>query len=162
MFDPIDERVFLSPANFGLHFGTFYVPDMNVVGNTPIRMRVWSDFTNFGPDPSPCDAPVFGQVEDYSVVLTGDIGIDENALANAISIVPNPTDGHTSVNIDLPSSTPVQLTLFNAMGQVVHASRLSGQAVYRHALDLSSFANGVYYLEASTDNNKAVKKIVVQ
>ena len=125
-------------------------------------MRVWSDFTNFGPDPSPCDAPVFGQVEDYTVILTGEIGIDESGLDNAISIFPNPTDGHTSVSIDLPTSTPVRLALFNAMGQVVQAEQLNGQESYLHQLDLSGFAKGVYYLEVSTDSNKAVKKIVVQ
>ncbi|MBK0403051.1 PKD domain-containing protein [Adhaeribacter sp. BT258] len=50
-----------------VHTGSFTVP-MNTVLNTPLRLRVSSDAIG------PCDASVFGQVEDYAVIIVPNAG----------------------------------------------------------------------------------------
>ncbi|WP_147474527.1 M43 family zinc metalloprotease [Chryseobacterium nematophagum] len=58
----------------GISNGSFatanVIPPMNAVLNTPLRMRVIGDFS--GVDITSCYTPVYGQVEDYSVIINID------------------------------------------------------------------------------------------
>jgi PKD repeat protein len=47
---------------------SIHIPS-NCVLNTPIRMRIFSDY-DLSPIPEPCSAPEFGQIEDYSVFVS--------------------------------------------------------------------------------------------
>jgi len=69
IFDPYTERVMKSigQMNWETHTQTFTVPATGVTYCTPLRMRVASDFAIF--DPEPCSNPVYGQTEDYIVII---------------------------------------------------------------------------------------------
>lgn len=161
VFNQTNEQVFVSETSNVSHIGTFYIPDQDVTGQVPLRMRIHSDWADGGGLPGPCDASEYGQVEDYSVVLTGEIGIEQLPLDQTISVYPSPTRGTTFVNIDLPRTETVQLTVYNTVGQLITTEQLAGASFYQHQLDFTGKPKGMYFLEVRTATEKAIKKIVV-
>lgn len=163
VFNDLTERVFTSEVKISFHLGDIYIPDQNVPGGIPLRMRVASDFAQFGgPLPGPCNSPIYGQVEDYSVILTGEIGVPEVNLADRVQLAPNPAHGSTQVRIDLNSPEEVTLSLYTPVGQLVRTELLTGSTQHNHRLSLDGLSSGIYHLEVKTDTGRVVKKLIVQ
>ena len=68
------------------------------------------------------------------------------------TITKNYIDNRVSVNINTPSE---HLLVFNATGQIVHASNISGKETVSFSLP----QRGVYLIQLSSDNQKSIKKI---
>jgi hypothetical protein len=87
------------------------------------------------------------------------VGVDTVGAPDALStdavaqVFPNPTNGQLTVQLNDPNSK-VALSLFDAQGNLLMEKR-SAEAVT--ALDISSLANGVYYLNIGTQVVKVVK-----
>ena len=64
-----NERVFNSQFNLETHTGNIVIPTNNLTYGTPLRMRVWSDFSQGFGFVNACDEPEYGQVEDYAVII---------------------------------------------------------------------------------------------
>lgn len=70
------ELVFTSALGVGPHAGTINVPGGATVGATRMRVRLHDtydlgvDYFNT-PNPTPCDTSTFGQVEDYTINISG-------------------------------------------------------------------------------------------
>jgi hypothetical protein len=74
------------------------------------------------------------------------------------SIYPNPVS--TSLNIIFASpSSSRQLTVFNSLGQKIHSSTLNPMT---SSVDFSSFDNGLYFIEISSDKSVSRRKIIKQ
>ena len=67
-FDSITEVVFVSSNVTAYHSGYVFIPTTAVL-NTPLRMRIGDDYSGNYP-PSPCVDAMYGQFEDYTVVIT--------------------------------------------------------------------------------------------
>ncbi|MEI6487503.1 MAG: PKD domain-containing protein [Bacteroidota bacterium] len=67
-FDTITEVVFVSSYVTTYHSGNVFIPTTAVL-NTPLRMRIGDDYSGNYP-PSPCVDAMYGQFEDYTVVIT--------------------------------------------------------------------------------------------
>ncbi|MEI6021468.1 MAG: zinc-dependent metalloprotease [Bacteroidota bacterium] len=91
------------------------------------------------------------------------LGLKENkaALSANVNIMPNPSDGFFSLIFTLPKEESVDITIVNSLGQVISNDKI--QHVNNHVFDinLSSKANGIYFVNIQTANEKTVKKIVV-
>ncbi|MBK6766676.1 MAG: T9SS type A sorting domain-containing protein [bacterium] len=77
------------------------------------------------------------------------------------SAYPNPFNGQTSVDLELPSETDVSLDVFNVQGrriQTVAAGRLSA-GNHRINIRLEEQATGVYVLRVTTPEEAAVQKL---
>jgi len=69
-----------------------------------------------------------------------------------LSVYPNPSKGIFNVAIDLKNPEDVDIKLFDITGKMVFANNyksLSGRAQIE--VDLSSCANGMYYMHVKTD-----------
>ena len=78
-----------------------------------------------------------------------------------IGLWPNPNNGSFYLSIHLPGHQDVDLRLFNALGQIVEARRLTDAyrtTVYFEGVNLAS---GVYQLQISSDSFRTTKKVVV-
>jgi chitodextrinase len=93
----------------------------------------------------------------FKVQMT--IGIDENALANAISIYPNPSNGVFNISFAKAANTAT-LEVVNAVGQVIETLKLKDvSANDTHPIDLSRQPSGIYFVRIVADEAIAVKKI---
>jgi large repetitive protein len=86
-------------------------------------------------------------------------GIDQGGDLN-FSIIPNPADG--KISIQHPGiSGDLQIEILNLQGEVLQSIQTTnaGGAIQ---LDLSGFAQGIYYIRVSGGGQSGVQKIVIQ
>ena len=90
----------------------------------------------------------------YSVTTI--TGIAENILLTTINIYPNPTTG--IFNLQMNRNENVQIKITNVLGNSVYQSNSTSPNCQ---IDLSSQANGVYFISIQTNEATANKKIVI-
>lgn len=83
------ERVFTSP-NDTIHTDSILIPATAVTGKS-LRMRISSDVV--GAQLAPCDAPTYGQVEDYALVVGEDIPTPVAPIADFFADITKSCDG---------------------------------------------------------------------
>jgi hypothetical protein len=59
-----------------------------------------------------------------------------------------------------PHSSPVQLKVYNILGQPIYAQHLTVTGQYQHQIDISQYNSGVYLLEISSAGQRVTKKFV--
>ena len=79
--------------------------------------------------------------------------------AATLSIHPNPTNDVINVNISNIKSD-VQLTIYNAIGQIVYTSRESAEHGLSTTIDLSDLSTGNYILQIRSDEGVWTNKIM--
>ncbi|MCK5137122.1 MAG: T9SS type A sorting domain-containing protein [Bacteroidales bacterium] len=80
-------------------------------------------------------------------------GFDDPAALNQIRIYPNPASGSVMIDVD----GPVNLTLFNIMGQSVYQCRTNNGVV-----DISGLESGFYLMQIDHLGKTYVQKLVVR
>ena len=96
-----------------------------------------------------------------NAVLQGDLSMpDRFCLAPAY---PNPFNPSTNLVFDLPHSSPVTLTVYNSLGQVVDIleSGVLPAGHYIRIWDASQFATGIYFAEFNTGSYNQVRKLTL-
>jgi hypothetical protein len=84
-----------------------------------------------------------------------------NSLTNNISILPNPSSGHVQLVFTLTKEETIDITITNALGQVMNKGQYGNVSSNVFDLDLSSYANGVYFVNLNNGKEKTVKRIVI-
>lgn len=85
-------------------------------------------------------------------------GIQDLALANAISVTPNPTTGIFFLNIDAKYGK-VAVQIVDIQGKQISTNNYEAANI---RMDLSDVAAGVYFVKVSTDEATAIKKVIVE
>lgn len=88
-------------------------------------------------------------------------GLKENTLSgSSIRLIPNPTNGLVSITTDLNSTKELQLSIYNALGEVILSRQFAGTDSKLN-LDLSSYPNGVYTVSISNGADRIVKRLIL-
>ena len=82
-------------------------------------------------------------------------------LADAmLQLYPNPTpDGKLTITL-INARQPVQLSVLNALGQVVFRVSVPASSATEQPLDLSALPSGVYLLRATTADGTATRRFM--
>jgi hypothetical protein len=75
-------------------------------------------------------------------------------------LFPNPSDGHLEITQDVPSTTPVNVTVFNALGQKVYSGTLQF-AGGKTNITLNNVVPGMYQVILSDETGKEWNNKVV-
>ncbi len=94
----------------------------------------------------------------YPFVLIG----DNTDFAQSVSIYPNPTSAQVFISFEKTSDAPTQISLHNALGQVLYQHQVSEMGKAIHSIDLSGFAEGIYNLEIWGEEGLISQQIAVQ
>lgn len=99
-----------------------------------------------------------------SPIVCGQVatGLSKNyGLSKYINLMPNPSTG--LVNISVSSSTPENLnvSVINALGQVVNTSVYNGITYDNLFLNLTDQPNGVYFVSITNGNDKMVQRLII-
>jgi len=86
--------------------------------------------------------------------------VDISNSAPAISAYPNPTRNILNVNWTSKSNDNVTLRLTSMTGESVYVQNISGIGNIQKQIDLSGFADGVYYLQIISADNKVVNQAI--
>ncbi len=95
-------------------------------------------------------------------IAVGTTGIESDGWVEHLSIYPNPTTGDFTVDLQAEPSEDLQITLLNALGQMVlqHNAALQTGA-WKNTLDAGAVPAGVYLLQIQSGKRLAFRKLVV-
>lgn len=130
---------------------SFTIPSSALDGST--RMRISMKRNNSA---SSCDAYTNGEVEDYTVVISGNGGQNYgyttiNDSDAQFMIYPNPVKG-SDLHIQLLDADGTETKVFNILGQIVT------QQAFNSTLDVSHLNSGVYFIEVITKDGLTFRK----
>jgi hypothetical protein len=90
------------------------------------------------------------------------VGIQENsAFSSNITLMPNPSSGAFNLIFTLPSEEKVSIKIYTALGQLISESKINSVTNHVLDIDLSSKADGIYFIEISNGKEKVTKKVVI-
>lgn len=97
-----------------------------------------------------------------SVKVSSPVNVQELDANNILSIAPNPAYETTTVKLSLDEAAPVQISIFNAVGQQV-AQKNYGQisGIASLPVDVSNLLTGTYTLQIKAGNAISNQKIII-
>ena len=135
----------------------FTVPMDATLGTTRLRVRcAWDEM-----DMDPCAEYMYGETEDYHVVITIPTGVRELNSSN-VSVYPNPSNGNITVGgVDLNGSVNFELT--DMTGRVVYQDQRTMTAGQPVTLALNGkLAQGTYSLRMITANGISSRAVMIK
>jgi hypothetical protein len=90
-----------------------------------------------------------------------DISVEELSLENEVSMYPNPASG--MVNLDFAFAQPkdVSVTVVDPVGKTMYARGFSSMESSVVALDISTWATGIYFVKIESGAQSIVRRLVV-
>jgi PKD repeat protein len=158
-FDDPGERIaFVSIVSGSSLVFNFPVPSNAVTGVVKMRVRITFNATQGGEGPvSPCGITNYGEVEDYNIMLSNSLGLEQNHL-DAVSIYPNPASDEVKVDLSGIDGGNITLELTDMTGKVIQVqNHLTGGMA---AFNLSAVAKGSYHIRISDGTVQRIARIV--
>jgi PKD repeat protein len=106
------------------------------------------------------DGPVS---DNFDVSVMNTFSINENELDVAVSVYPNPNNGSFTIKLSSSANENVKMQIRSILGEVVFTDEelnVNGELVKE--IDLSNYAEGIYFLVLENNNKVLTEKIVVQ
>jgi photosystem II stability/assembly factor-like uncharacterized protein len=149
-----DELIVMSDLNSNHEsFGKFTVPQ-DAILNKDLRLRTRSQY--WGQAPNPC-GELYGEVEDYTVVIKSNASTPTLSSDKTIEIYPNPTSGKIEIELnDAPQDCII--IIYDVQGKVVFEQAYKGS--YSITID-KALTPGIYHVEAKTKENSSKQKLIV-
>ena len=138
---------------------SFTVPTSATTGNVSMRTRI-----SYQPDGAidPCGTSTYGEVEDYTINITGSgsSSIEDTKPLSSVRVYPNPVQNNVLIDLNGVSETLKSIKVMDLTGRSV--KELSGVKNGIVEIDFSSYASGVYSIllqgEQSTITKRVIKK----
>ncbi len=89
------------------------------------------------------------------------VGIDDILDPVAVLVYPNPSTGKFNLTIDKANSI-VKLRILDPVGKEIYSDTILSNVTYSTTLDLTTAANGVYFVQLFTREGFVTKRIIVQ
>jgi PKD repeat protein len=100
-----------------------------------------------------------------NINISGIVGMDEFENSLGLAIYPNPTSSIAEVEFTSPTSSAVNITVFDVTGRVVETNQLNGIAgvTSKHTINSSNHLNsGIYFISINIDGRKVTKKLIIE
>jgi len=98
-----------------------------------------------------------------TIYVTYSSGIAEADALNGIQLIPNPTTGKFTVNLETNSLDDVQITITDLMGRVVFKNTFASQpGHFSQEVDLTNVQKGIYLVEITSGKSRANSKLIKQ
>jgi hypothetical protein len=99
----------------------------------------------------------------FSFLLTFDAttGVEEDRLAQHISMSPNPAVDLLNLDINLEKNSDINVRVFNNVGQSILTKKMTNILRGVETFDLSHLKTGIYIVEISDGQTRTNKKLVV-
>lgn len=87
-----------------------------------------------------------------------DVGVKEqSSVVSGMKFYPNPASTNGTLEISLNDNSKMDISILNAVGQVVYSTSINGNAGNNKVdLNLSNLSNGIYFYQVKTANSKSI------
>ncbi len=97
-----------------------------------------------------------------NVRVEGTLSVQENSLASAIAMYPNPASNNVDVVINTTIGNTYEIELFNSIGQTISKiNETRFNATARQKIDVSRFETGLYFVKIKIGDQSVTKKLMV-
>ena len=100
--------------------------------------------------------------EAFEVTVDNTVGISETGAEFAMSVFPNPGNGHFQVVLNSRQASQVTLKVFNLLGSEVYETSLRVDGIMQRTMDLQNLPDGIYILRVETGESTISSKIVIK
>ncbi len=115
--------------------------------NTAIDGLVWNVLPSITSWPS------------FDLFTSTSTGMDENSTISELKLYPNPTSKNLNISFTSFDQKEITLKIYNSSGQQVFSQQIPNATT----IDVSQFADGIYFVRAITDKQIVFdKKIIIQ
>lgn len=154
-FEDAGEQVFTQSATQNTPIsGSITVPNSAPEGST--RMRVAMKYNGV---PASCETFQYGEVEDYTVIITSKPSAKMNGRVEqeVMSVYPNPIEKDILYIKNIKEAKMnVQFSIRNHTGQLLQQGKLS-----ENTIDVGGLSNGMYILEIHTSYKSMLHKFII-
>jgi hypothetical protein len=99
----------------------------------------------------------------YTDTIEFGLGINEEQLAQAVTIYPNPNDGDFTIDLKLTSNTDVEISVITVLGQTMYNRHFgSVPGLSQELIQLNNAKPGVYFIEVRAGETTFSKKIIIE
>ncbi|MBS1636589.1 MAG: T9SS type A sorting domain-containing protein [Bacteroidetes bacterium] len=112
-----------------------------------------------------CANGAFFDINDKSFTITNVTGINEASAGNsfAVQLYPNPFNSEVQIEaFNLNESGVTKLTMVDVLGNVVLRDDISSNGMLSKSYNLEHLANGVYIVQLTNGNKKAIVRLIKQ
>lgn len=89
------------------------------------------------------------------------LGTDPAAYDNGLKVFPVPTDGQLTVELKLPGTQVIALSLFDALGREMYTWVEQATGPYQHKIDMDGMAAGNYVLRVGIGSHTVSRTVVL-
>jgi len=142
---------------------TLTIPANAALGSHTLRAKA-IDSTASGNILEPCSDFAYGEVQDYTVVLTTTVGFEDLGMDSSFQIVDM---DNNQFEISLPTSEfsdQLELKVYNSLGQQIYWRSLFNETGlgYQHQLNMSYMSAGVYIVTIGNTEVSESQRIIVK
>ena len=88
------------------------------------------------------------------------VGIEDFDILSEISLIPNPTTGVSTLNVELSQAADVKVQLINVVGQMLFFEESQNSSSISYSLNLSDLPEGIYFVRIQVDDQLFIEKLV--
>ena len=97
------------------------------------------------------------------VVVDPCVGIEEQAAVSTVTLYPNPNNGVFTLTMKGADYSEMSIEVLTVQGQILWSDMASNvQGDVNRQLDLTNYANGIYYVRVVADGKTFIQKVVKQ
>jgi hypothetical protein len=147
-FTDSGEQLFAPAGSTSVVSGSITIPS---TFTRSTRMRITM---KYAAAPVPCETFSYGEVEDYTVMMgSAKLEINEPNITE-FNIYPNPANKILYVQ---STETKTDMSIYNALGSLMMKKQINNSI---EEIDISNFANGMYTICITKNNQVQVKKFI--
>jgi len=103
----------------------------------------------------------FGSFHNYQFVMDNAVGISENMDDELITILPNPSEGIFTLNIDSYIASVLNLQVLDSRGSIVFEMENKDLPLHMNQqIDLSNLSDGIYFARILIDGRQVTRKLI--
>lgn len=145
--------------------GTVAIPTSALTGATRMRVSM-----KYNANATSCETFTYGEVEDYTINITGGNSARDNGLAGALRTVsmdvyPNPVlNSQTTVQFSLGTGrSDVNLQVLDMSGRIMFQQSMPAvSGSIAEAIDFAGYKQGIYLIQVSGEGFNEVKKVILK
>lgn len=137
---------------FWKRFDLYNIPNFAVVNNAPFsKIKVTFVSDNFM------------QNEGFEMEYYAILGVEDQSNLTELSYYPNPAKDVVTVSFSTEEPQNIKCAIVDVTGKVVYQEMIEHQGgMFNKTLNISDFAQGIYFINLTTKTGKAGGKLIVQ